>query len=233
MTIEYGPRIVTDGLVLALDAADRNSYPGSGTSWSDLSAAANNGTLTNGPTFNSGNSGSIVFDGTDDYISVPNTSSLNPGTGSFTIMCWVNTDPSNAGDTWDVWVAKRSSSNNGYYIGVNNPAGARFVVGNDQGTRVDTGYVSYTSNTWAMFTGVLNRNANTQTIIRNNYDQTATVTPAGGTYSNATNLFIGADVGLSAFYTNGKISYVMIYNKALSANEISQNFNATRSRFGI
>ena len=70
MALHHSPRIVTSGLVLALDAADRNSYPGSGTTWTDLSGNANNGTLTNGPTFNSANGGSIVFDGTNDFEAV-------------------------------------------------------------------------------------------------------------------------------------------------------------------
>jgi hypothetical protein len=63
-----GPNIVTDGLVLYLDAANQKSYPGTGTTWNDLSGNGNNGTLVNGPTFNSDNNGSIVFDGVDDYV---------------------------------------------------------------------------------------------------------------------------------------------------------------------
>ena len=65
MAFFRGPNIVTDELVLALDAASPRSYPGSGTVWNDL-VGSNNGTLTNNPTFDSGNGGSIVFDGTDD-----------------------------------------------------------------------------------------------------------------------------------------------------------------------
>ena len=68
MAFNYSPKISTDGLVLCLDAANTKSYPGSGTVWSDLSRGGNNGTLTNGPTFNSGNGGSIVFDGVNDYV---------------------------------------------------------------------------------------------------------------------------------------------------------------------
>ena len=67
MPNNYGPRIVTDGLVLCLDAGNSKSYPGSGTAWNDLSRNGNNGTL-NGPTFNSADRGSIVFDGTNDYV---------------------------------------------------------------------------------------------------------------------------------------------------------------------
>ena len=67
MAFNYSPKIVTDGLVFAVDAANKKSYPGSGTTWTDL-AGSNDGTLTNGPTFDSGDGGSIVFDGTDDYV---------------------------------------------------------------------------------------------------------------------------------------------------------------------
>ena len=234
MALGHGPTVVTNGLVLALDAADRNSYPGSGTAWTDLSGRGNNGTLTNGPTYSSANGGSIVFDGVDDYISIPNSSSINPNTGSFSIVVWVNSDPSIAGDGWDLWAAKRVSGSNGYYIGVNNPSGAKFVLGNDASSRTDTGFVTYTYNTWTMFTGVLDRAANTQTIIKNNNVESSSVTPSGGNYYNTGVLSIGGDFGnASQFYVNGKIPIVQIYNKALSAAEIQQNFNAIRGRFGI
>ena len=71
-----GPNIIKDGLVLTLDASSQRSYPGSGTTWYDLSGNGNNGTLTNGPTFDSGNGGSIVFDGTNDYVNGPTTNSV-------------------------------------------------------------------------------------------------------------------------------------------------------------
>ena len=68
MGLSHSPNIVTDVLVLCLDAANRRSYPGSGNSWLDLSGNGNNGTLTNGPTYSSANGGSLVFDGVDDYV---------------------------------------------------------------------------------------------------------------------------------------------------------------------
>jgi len=75
--MNYGPRIVTSNVVLALDAADRNSYPGSGTLWKDLSGNRNHGTLVNGPTFSDSNGGSIVFDGVDDYINLNAGNAIN------------------------------------------------------------------------------------------------------------------------------------------------------------
>ena len=77
MTIGYGPTVVTDGLVLALDAADRNSYPGSGTTWTDLSGNGNNGTLDNSVTYTSNNGGGLSFDGTDEIVLLPKIITTN------------------------------------------------------------------------------------------------------------------------------------------------------------
>ena len=81
----YGPSIITDGLVLNLDAANKRSYPGSGTTWHDLTKNKVIGTLTNGPTYSGG---SLVFNGTSSYITLGTNSNLNFGTGDFTIDCW-------------------------------------------------------------------------------------------------------------------------------------------------
>ena len=77
MALSHSPRIVTDGLVLCLDASDPQSYSGSGNTWSDRSGNGSNGTLTNGPTFDSDNKGSLVFDGVNDYINFGNPSSAS------------------------------------------------------------------------------------------------------------------------------------------------------------
>ena len=90
MGLSHSPKIVTNGLVLALDAANNKSYPGSGTTWSDLSNTGKNLTLTNGPTFSAANLGSIVFDGTNDYIDVPINPSLFTTEG--TMIIWLKND---------------------------------------------------------------------------------------------------------------------------------------------
>jgi len=87
MAASLGPKITTNGLVLAIDAADKNSYPGSGTVWTDLSGNRNTGTLNNGPTYNSLVGGNILLDGTDDYVSVENNTILNPS--NITVSIWV------------------------------------------------------------------------------------------------------------------------------------------------
>ena len=87
MGLSHSPRIVTDGLVFCVDAGDKMSYPGAGTTWTDLSKNRNNGTLTNGPTFNSANGGSISLDGSNDYISV---GSFNEDSSQdLSVMVWV------------------------------------------------------------------------------------------------------------------------------------------------
>ena len=92
MGIAYNPRTITDGLVLCLDAANTKSYPGSGTTWTDLSGRGNTGTLTNGPTYSSANGGSIVFDGTDDIVNTSYVSS-----NAFTWSVWFKTNVVSSG----------------------------------------------------------------------------------------------------------------------------------------
>jgi hypothetical protein len=92
-----GPNIITDGLVLALDAGSKKSYSGSGTTWKDLSGNGNNGTLVNGPTFDSGNGGSIVFDGFNDLTTVVGAGKTNYSQ-SFSMGTWFYIDPS---ASWD------------------------------------------------------------------------------------------------------------------------------------
>ena len=79
--------IVTDGLILYLDAANTKSYISGSTDWYDLTTYNNDGTLTNGPTFSSTNGGSIVFDGVNDYVQVNNSDILNP-TQTITLSVW-------------------------------------------------------------------------------------------------------------------------------------------------
>jgi hypothetical protein len=88
MSYYNGPKAVMDGLVMYLDAGNTKSYLSGSSTWNDLSGNGNNGTLTNGPTFSSANGGSIVFDGVDDTITVPYSSTLDP-TGGITIEAWI------------------------------------------------------------------------------------------------------------------------------------------------
>ncbi len=95
MSLSRGPKTITNGLVLYLDAANKKSYPGSGTTWTDLSGNVYNGTLTNGPTFSAANMGSIVFDGTNDNIQLGNASTFLP-TSAISLNCWAKTNVTGA-----------------------------------------------------------------------------------------------------------------------------------------
>jgi hypothetical protein len=125
MSGKTGPDIIESGLVLCLDAANKNSYRGSGTTWTDLSGNGNNGTLTNGPTFSAGNQGSIVFDGVDDYVEVSNASSLNASTQTISVWYNATTVPGRAATI----VAKHDAigSYNGYHMYTGN--GVEIKVG--------------------------------------------------------------------------------------------------------
>jgi len=232
MSFHFGGRVVRNGLVFHLDTANRKSYPGTGTVWNDLTINNNNGILINGPTFDSANGGSLVFDGINEYATFQNSDVLNPGDGSFTIICWANSDWVGGTDQWDLWVTKRLSiagTSVGYYLG-SNVNRVRFMASSDVG-RSDTPFIPFTPNVWNMYNGVLDRTSNLQTVILNNYQSTASVAMSGGIYNTNAPLIIGGDLINNSFYVKGKQSVVMIYNRALSSQEILQNYNTLKYRY--
>lgn len=218
--IAYTGNIVRDGLVLLLDAAKRDSYPGSGTTWRDLSGNENNGTLTNGPTFNSDNNGSIAFDGTNDEVVF---SGVNFGTlTSFTIGGFIK--PILGNDTTGT-VANNSNnfSPYGWHCRVTSEA-VRFWVNlvHQDGIALDSDVWNFFAITVTTSNIVHYKNG----IVNNSYN---------GTYSFTTNnatFRIGKWEG-GSYYYKGNMANFYYYNRALSATEITQNFNALRGRYGI
>jgi len=207
----YGPKIITNGLVLYLDAANRNSYPGSGTSWYDLSGNGNTATLTNGPTFNSSNGGSIVFDGADDRVDSINVSSLT----NMTIELWIY-DTRSSGQR-DILTY---NGNSGAYTF----NGTSFRTdGNGLGGRLFNGVGNPPLNQWYRFCYVKNNEL---------YINQTMYTGTGSDNSYGTLSFANSrsDVGN---LLNGRISSIKIYNRNLTSTEILQNYNATKSRFGL
>ncbi len=213
MGISYNPRIVTDGLVLALDAANPKSYPGSGTTWTDLSGGGNTGTLTNGPTYSSSNSGSIVFDGGDDYV---NCGTPSIGTGKITVNAWIKMNAGSinqhvvdsAANAWHLAILfdNRPYFWNGSVYHQASPiltVGQWYMLTGIQGTTLDI-YIN----------GVLGQSIATNVNVTTNNVNL-------GRYQSGSRPF------------NGNISNAQIYNRALSAAEIQQNFNALRGRFGL
>jgi hypothetical protein len=214
-----GPTIVTNGLVLALDAGDRNSYVSGSTTWNDL-VGSNNGTLTNGPTFNTGSLGSIVFDGVDDYVNINNTVySLSGGT----LNIWFK----RSGTTFAII---------GSYGGSGNQRAPTFnqngsTIGWEFGSLFErsTG-ITFTDNTWFNMSMTFNSSFNVNVYINSVLTNTETSLNPGGFW----NQFPIARYGnFGSFYSKGNFSIVQVYNRALSPQEILQNYNATKGRFGL
>ena len=220
--IAYYGNIVKDGLVLLLDAAKKDSYPGSGTLWSDVSGNNLSGTLTNGPTFNSSNGGSIVFDGINDYVSVGTIPSINNST-SLTLCYWLK---KSAVDKDMIIGSQVTSSTNGVWLQWYSDGVVYFSPRNGSTTTMSYS-LTYDSN-WKYLCGTFN---NSLGVI---YVNGLSVATSGGLpsflSSTAGNDFRVGDVR-NLFFSNGNISLVQIYNRALSATEVLQNYNATKNRY--
>ena len=220
--ISYYGNIVKDGLVFCLDAAKRDSYPGTGTIWNDISGFQTNATLTNGPTFNTDNGGSIVFDGTNDYALIASTANLSPGTGDFTYSSWIN--PTSFSGTYSTLLVVEAVG--GLWIGKN---GANFVLR----AYAVADYIQFatmpTLNTWTNIT--ITRSGTTATLYYNAVSRATGTTSQNFVQSTA---YVGNDgVPVSANF-NGRIATTLFYKgKALTASEILQNYNATKGRYGL
>ncbi len=217
MALAHSPRIVRDGLALYLDAANTKSYPGSGTTWTDISGKNHAGTLTNGPTFSSDNGGSIVFDGSNDYVNA--TPITKPA--SCTFSCWAkstnvstrmlfNAGGNGAGPdlffhsgiiSWNTWDAN------------NNP------FGNVPSSATDGKYHNYVV--------VNDSSSNTKLYYDTELLGTATYKSAAG----GTSMYIGGTT--NTYQWSGSISSFMIYDKLLTESEIKQNYNSYKGRFNI
>ena len=229
MSLSHSPRIITDGLVLCLDAGNPKSYPGSGTTWTDLSGNGNNGTLVNGVGYSDGY---LSFDGSDDKVTLPsnNVNGLSSGTTDFSILTWV-----------------KYNSTTAYTAFFEKQNGAGQTVGTP---RLDLGWIGTTIYLTTYNSTSGNRDPGTFTytndpeswyhiclVCGNNYKRgyiNGEEKLTGNTFTsnlpeNDQNLGIGGNIR----ELNGNIAQVSIYNKALTASEIQQNFNALRSRFSI
>jgi hypothetical protein len=221
-----GPNIITDGLVLALDAANSRSYPGTGTTWSDLSGNGNNGTLTNGPTFNSGNGGSIVFDGVDDFVTVPSSTSLTIEGEGLTLGAWVNYNLTQ--QDWKGVIYKASGNSTGFQLFIDSSEFIAFGIITTTGFARPNSGVYLSPNTWHYIVGTYdgaNMRIYENTILRNTLAKTGTIVNA--------NVSLNIGRSFSTEEMPGNIAQVSIYNRALSATEIFQNYNATKSRFNL
>ena len=247
MAGKVAPNIVTSGLVLYLDAANPESYVSGSTAWNDISRGGNNGTLVNGPTFNSANGGSIVFDGVNDFVSGSDTPFRF--TNTFTLDAWVYFNGSNIDGTI---IGKRNGSPfNQYSLSIY--SGDPYVGGVGKVAtffgRIDQTpgggsnpfdiTLTYTLPSAGFYNIVASINATSQTLYVNGVARaTTSVNISSNTFNiSGRDLLIGATrnnagTGIIGPFP-GNIYNVKIYNRALSAEEILQNYNATKTRFGL
>lgn len=223
-----GPTVVTNGLVLALDAGDRNSYVSGSTTWFDLTGV-NNGTLTNGPTFNTGSGGSIVFDGVDDYMENTSLSTFN--SQSLSISWWINGNTQSGKSYTNTGPGKFLNSSWASFdsnTDVFNNSNIKCYVYNGS-----TDYKIIVPNTldgnWHNISWTYNNNSFS---VYKDSILVSTISTTGNISYNSGNLRL-ANYQSSNPYFNGKFSNVLIYNRALSSDEVLQNYNATKGRFGL
>ena len=228
------PPIVTNGLVLHLDAGSRQSYVSGSTTWSDLSGNNYTGSLINTPTFNAAEQGSVVFNG-GSYSNHGNI--INPGTSNFTLAVWVKT----------------STTFLAGFIGKTRAAGlaGRFAIFHDNTTPgkavciIDysgagislTGSTTINDNTWHHITQVANRTSTMILYVDGKPENSINISAGSAVNLNLSDPFYLATypnaAGTPASFLNGSIASAQYYNRALSDTEVAQNYNALKSRFGL
>jgi hypothetical protein len=223
MGIAYNTSIVMDGLLSFWDASNIRSYPGSGTTWLDISSYGYNLAARNSPTFTTTNGISyFTLNGTnqDFYLA-----SYGPAFTSITFNMWV-------------W---RNGTQNGYtglVMSRGNASGFTYQTGgttlgyhwlNDGGTYTYSSGIDTANQTWSMATLVITA-TDAKWYLNGILQNTRIASHASSTFSN---LYIGSDSGTGGRYYNGRISMVQMYNRALSAAEIKTNYNATKKRYGL
>jgi hypothetical protein len=220
MGVVGGPDpIVTDGLVFYMDAANKQSYPGSGTTVTNL-LDTNTGTMS-GTTFSSVNFGCFNFDGNSDQIDFSSFPDVN---STWTVELWLRTSTTNYITALQVADSGTTGTNDAAVIVNKHPGGASAVWGFYDGASVVEGSSLNTNNTW--YHCVVTLTGTTYTLYLNgSQDGSGT-----GTARNIVDLLIGRR-SYSGFYYNGDISNVKIYSKKLEASEVLQNYNALKDRF--
>lgn len=227
MSIEGPIRTVQNGLVLHLDAGNNKSYPGSGTTWGDLSGNVNNATLTNGPTFSTNVAGAIVFDGSNDYALITTNAGLN-FTSRVSLSSWFNISVL-PGATEIAFIRK----NDQWQLGLSNSSTIRCLIKTVGGTdgwtaNNDVGY-TFATNTWYNM-AMTYSGTNMLIYVNGVLVKNAVVT---GTISATNNDVNIGRVPHIPSHLNGSISNCQIYNVTLSEEQVLQNYNAAKSRFGL
>jgi hypothetical protein len=224
MGISGGPDMIQDGLVLALNAADKNSYPGSGTTWNDLSGNNNNGTLTNSPTYD--NLGYFTF-ASNKHVT---TSLSNITLSSATFISWVYSTQTQALYTGIIY-SRSGTEPAGISLYTNNSIGYTWT--NTPATYNWNSGLLVPNNAWSMIAISINSTTATAYLCQSSGITTATNVTSHTSLSGL-NFYIACDpFSITSRVFIGNIASAQVYNRVLSATEILQNYNAQKSRFNL
>jgi hypothetical protein len=228
-TLSGGPNIVTNALVLYLDAANTQSFSGSGTSYFDLTSNRYTAILANGTSFSNTNSGIITLDGTNDYFYITHNGALSFSSGNFTICVW-NKDIASPTGNYGGIITNDAASDNAWKIFKD--IGEAFYKARSGSTIVN--FPNYTVGKWHYYSFTFSSGLVTTYLDGVASGNTASGAPNPTTYNNiAFGSYRYNDAVASQYLHNQSIGPVQLYNRALSASEILQNYNAHKSRFGL
>ncbi len=232
MGLDHSPNVVTDGLVFYLDAANTRSYSGSGLTVNGLVGIG--GTLVNGVGFTTSNSGSFFFDGANDYINVSDTNLLTFGTNPFTIDFWIyTTNGSSIRTILSNYSDYMTDYSTYFYLGIYTYAPLSMVNKvlflDSSGNYVNNAFgVDINTSEWTNI--AFTRDGNSLICYKNGI-QVSTASKANNFSGTRVTKFGGGVANIST--AAGNIPFTKIYNRALSASEIVQNYNATKRRYGL
>lgn len=237
MSVNVNPNIANEGLVLSLDAANPRSYPGSGSTWIDVSGTDNNGELINSVLYENENNGILAFDGSDEYIQLPQTleNTLN-GIPQASLIMWIklNSGRNSSGNSGIVQLTSHTSSNGNLYFYTDSSRIGGIWLNVFRTDRVFTGdwQPSFDGASWHMLTVTTSPGSNGWKMYLN--DTLRFQTTGQSVVSVDYSLFGGFRIGRNSSRSiRGRIGVTKIYNRALSITEVQQNFTAFRGRFGI
>jgi hypothetical protein len=224
MSIFAGPKIIEDGLVLYLDAANQKSYPGTGTTWFGLTQNIN-GNINNNPTYLNNNGGIFSFDGTNENITINEISSLN--LQNYTYSFWIKRiEPANSG--WIQFIQRSTSGRNpGIWFYINEANRIHFSIFVSGGFNTSVNPSGFFINEWHYFTATVSFASNT-TVLKGYTD--------GVLKETATHANNSPALGTGSSYIGNRqfeLGNFAVYNRALSQEEIKTNFEATRGRYSI
>ena len=219
----HGLGLVTDNLILHLDASNYSS----GSTWTDESGQGNNGTLTNGVSYSSDNGGVLVFDGTDDYVTT--SSDMFNANSNFTFSIWFYSDTFASGSKYS-FIADINNSQS-LYLRYDTDGGSIDVVNSNINVLGSFSNSSLSTNTWYNIT--VTRSSNTYTLYING--SSISTLSSSHSFTHSPNA-IGANYKTSSPYYkhlfDGKIGIISIYNSAISASDVTQNWNTFKVRYG-